>query len=369
MMNASKQALAAVKQAMTATQPPSVVIGFDAFVDEVMHVVGQRQSTTSYTPMPAISDFGHWVSGSAGRSGLREVAEIERAFGGCAINQGDGLSTLGVQTHLFALLGGSTPQDVFAPMLEKCASVQRLDLTAGHSFIYEFDDGKLIFCKLAHLAEFTPSFLERELADGAYLAACQQAQAIALTSWSVLPYMTQCWAFLLEHIYSKLEHRPLFFFDLADPVSRSAEDINEMLEMLKRFEQYGQVIFSLNGNEANQIARLLGISEAEDALDPVQAQAEAIRSALGLYEVGIHLVKGAVLARAQDSAQAVGPYCAKPKKSTGAGDRFNSGYLLGHLLALEPESLLTLACECSGHYVRTAQSATLEELAHALSAS
>ena len=58
-----------------------------------------------------------------------------------------------------------------------------------------------------------------------------------------------------------------------------------------------------------------------------------------------------------------GPYCAKPKKSTGAGDRFNAGFCAGTLLKLPPRERLLLGCACSGYFVRQAHSATAPELA------
>lgn len=60
----------------------------------------------------------------------------------------------------------------------------------GRAIVTEFDDGKLMFCAFNHFAGFTPEYLGEQFADGALFAACQQAQGIALTSWSVYPYMT-----------------------------------------------------------------------------------------------------------------------------------------------------------------------------------
>jgi sugar/nucleoside kinase (ribokinase family) len=56
-------------------------------------------------------------------------------------------------------------------------------------------------------------------------------------------------------------------------------------------------------------------------------------------------------------------YCAKPKKSTGAGDRFNAGYCLGLLLKLDARSRLVCANASAGFFVREARSASLPELA------
>ncbi|MFA6288922.1 MAG: hypothetical protein WC661_16190 [Opitutaceae bacterium] len=57
-----------------------------------------------------------------------------------------------------------------------------------------------------------------------------------------------------------------------------------------------------------------------------------------------------------------GPYCAQPKKSTGAGDRFNAGYALGCLLDLMPAERLACGCAVSGKFVRLSRSPSLPEM-------
>jgi sugar/nucleoside kinase (ribokinase family) len=57
-----------------------------------------------------------------------------------------------------------------------------------------------------------------------------------------------------------------------------------------------------------------------------------------------------------------GPYCPNPKKSTGAGDRFNAGFCLGLALLLADADSLALGCAASGFFVRNARSASCQEL-------
>jgi len=56
-------------------------------------------------------------------------------------------------------------------------------------------------------------------------------------------------------------------------------------------------------------------------------------------------------------------YCAQPKKSTGAGDRFNAGFCLGSLLGLEASGRLALGCAASSFFIRNGRSAGRAELA------
>jgi hypothetical protein len=220
-----------------------------------------------------------------------------------------------------------------------------------------------MFSAVSQLADFTPEYVTKKLADGAYAKACTEARLIALTDWTLYPHMTAVWRLLQEKVYSKLTHRPAFFIDLVDPSSRSSDDIRAMLDTLPAFGATGPLTLGLNGNEANIIARLFGLPTASDAPESALAQAQALRTRLNIAEVVIHHIKFAAVANATEAAQMRGPFCAKPKKSTGAGDRFNAGYALGLLLQLDAPARLACATGASGFFVREARSASLAELA------
>jgi sugar/nucleoside kinase (ribokinase family) len=341
---------------------PSVAIGFDGFVDEMISVVGERQSLTAFSAVPDIATFGGLISKAAGHSSLREIVVNAVHPGGCAVNTGDGLAALGVPVDVFATLGQPL-HPAFQETTARFRNCHSWGKEPGRTLAYEFNDGKLMFSAVSQLADFTPAYVASRLADKAYAFACATARVIALTDWTLYPHMTAVWRLLLEQVYSKLNHRPAFFIDLVDPSSRSADDIRAMLDTLPLFEKFGPLTLGLNGNEANILARLLNISEAGDDPEASLAQGQALRKRLGISEVVIHHIKCAAVANAHEPASLRGPYCAKPKKSTGAGDRFNAGYCLGLLLQMNTRSRLACATACSGFFVRQARSASLVELA------
>jgi sugar/nucleoside kinase (ribokinase family) len=341
---------------------PSVAIGFDGFVDEMISLVSERQCLTEFKVVPDIATFGGMISNAAGHSSLREIVVNAVHPGGCAINMGDGLAALGVPVDVFATLGQPL-HPAFQETTARFRSCNSWGKEPGRTLAFEFNDGKLMFSSVSQLADFTPAHVEKMLADKAYAWSCATARVIALTDWTLYPHMTAVWRLLQEKVYSKLNHRPAFFIDLVDPSSRSADDIRAMLDTLPQFEQYGSLTLGLNGNEANILARLLNIPEAGDDPEVSLAQGQALRKHLGISEVVIHHIKCAAVANAYEPASLRGPYCAKPKKSTGAGDRFNAGYCLGLLLQLNTRSRLACATACSGFFVRQARSATLAEMA------
>lgn len=339
-----------------------VVAGFDGFVDEMISVVEERAALDSYRRVETIGQFAELVAAAAGHSSLREIVLNSVDPGGCAVNFGDGIASLGVRLDVFATLG--SPRHVaFESLAAKCRSCTSWGSGVGRTLALEFADGKYMLSATSQLAEFDEPLLDRALADGAFLEACGRARLIAITNWTLYPHMTRCWRRLLRDIFSRLEHRPWFFFDLVDPRSRSKADIRKMLDAMRDFEKCGHVILGVNLNEANAVAEVLGIARADEQPEPVSRQAHAIREKLGIAQVATHCVKIAALADERGTACVAGPFCAQPKKSVGAGDRFNAGFCVGQLLGLPSDQRLRLGTAASGFFVRNARSANATELA------
>lgn len=345
----------------SATRLPSAVVGFDGFVDEMITVVGERQNLDAFVPVHGIGDFGAIISKSAGHSSLREIVVNAMHPGGCAVNMGDGLASLGIPVDCFATLGEPI-HPAFHEIVSKYRSCHSWGKEPGRTLAFEFSDGKLMFSAVQPLADFTPECVAEKLANGAYSQACASAKVIALTDWTLYPYMTSVWRLLQKEVYSKLTHRPAFFIDLVDPSTRSTADMRAMLDALSEFEASGPLTLGLNGNEANILARILSIQQAGDDAEDSRILAEALRLHLGISEVVIHCKRFAATSDTKASAITYPSYCSNPKKSTGAGDRFNAGFCLGLLLGLDATSRLTLGCACSGYFIRNARSPSFGEL-------
>lgn len=341
---------------------PGVTVGFDGFVDEMITVVASRKNLEDFLPVPDIGTFGGLITKAAGHSSLQEIVVTATHPGGCAVNLGDGLANLGVPVDVFATLG-QPAHPAFAEVAAKFHSCHSWGREPGRTLAFEFHDGKLMFSAVRQLADFTPAHVAKMLADRNYAAACERARLIALTDWTLYPHMTAVWRLLQEKIYAQLKHHPAFFIDLVDPSSRSESDVRAMLETLPGIETCGPLTLGLNGNEANVLTRVLGLPFTADEATPALSLASAIRQKLKISEVTIHQPKFAVAADRTEEAMLTSPFCAKPKKSTGAGDRFNAGFSLGLLLGVDTRSRLALGCGASGFFVRQARSATLPELA------
>ena len=343
-----------------------IVTGFDGFIDEMISVVDERQSLSDYQRIETIQHFSEKISQAAGHSSLREVVVTQTDPGGCAVNMGDGLASLGLPVSTFATVGKPI-HSAFADYAKKAKLISWGD-EPGRTMAYEFADGKLMFSAVSQLQSFHPDALSHYISDGRFQEICEAATLIAITDWALYPHMTACWDFLREEVFSKLSVRPRFFFDLVDPSSRSETDVREMLSALSRYAKVGEVTLGLNQNEANILVRVTGGSMVK-VTEPGESsiQAAHLRDALGIDSVIIHSLQYAVGIDGKESAQVWGPFCEKPRKSTGAGDRFNSGYALGKVFDLGMTDRLTVACASSGFFVRTGHSANPPELVEFLS--
>lgn len=340
-----------------------VVTGFDGFVDEMITLVGERRSLDEFTPVPDITSFGALISAAAGHSSLREIVVNATHPGGCAVNLADGLASLGVAVDCFATLGDPV-LPAFAEIAEKCRSFQTWGREPGRTLAFEFDDGKLMFSAVQQLATFTPDAVRGYLTESTFASACAAAQVIALTDWTLYPHMTAVWRMLQSEVFDGLTHRPHFFIDLVDPSSRSAPDILAMAATLRGFEAAGPLTLGLNGNEANILCRLHDLPAAAPDAGPqeVLQQAGALRELLGISRVVVHRIPYAVSSSASGGFTQAGPFCPHPKKSTGAGDRFNAGCCLALALGLGDADALALGCATAGFFVRHARSASHAEL-------
>ena len=206
--------------------------------------------------------------------------------------------------------------------------------------------------------------MRERLADGVFFQACESAQVIALTDWTMYPHMTAVWRMLQTEVFSRLDHRPHFFIDLVDPSSRSPQDILAMAAMLRDFEANGTLTLGLNGNEANILCRLHGLTECSGSavMADIGGQASSLREALQIFRVVIHRARFAVSATHGETCMQAVPYCEKPRKNTGAGDRFNAGYCLGLALGADAAESLALACGVAGFFVRHGHSADKPQL-------
>jgi hypothetical protein len=124
----------------------------------------------------------------------------------------------------------------------------------------------------------------------------------------------------------------------------------------------------LNEKEAYEIGDVLKLNTGDKSPEGLSKLALEINRRVPVSTLLVHPVSYALAASGGVVTLVEGPFTAKPLITTGAGDHLNSGFCLGKLLGLGNELSVLTGVATSGHYVRTAQSPNIADLAKLLRA-
>jgi sugar/nucleoside kinase (ribokinase family) len=351
------------------TKNPQVLkllIGFDGFVDEIIHIVDKRLDSEHFKRIDKIEDLAKRIQKASGLSTNIELVPVVKKIGGNGPIMANAMANAGGKISYIGSLGFPNISDVFLPLKEKADIYTIAD--PGHTDALEFDDGKLLLGKMSSLVNVTYEQLVEVVGEAKLKELIGDIDLFATVNWSMLPNMTELWQKLAKNIISSLpkkNSRPFMFVDLADPEKRENEEIIEALNLLKEFNGYFRVILGLNKKEAYDVANVLNLFD-DMSLKNMQVSLEDLNQALydylDIYGVVIHPVDRSCTVIGGQFYEELGPYVEKPKLTTGAGDNFNAGFMLGMLLSLNPDQALLTGMSTSGFYVRNARSPEFEEL-------
>lgn len=356
-----KQTAAALKAAAARIEKLPVTVGFDGFVDTILHVVKTRHSATQYDRYTSIKEWSDKLGAAAGLSANFEFVTHMVKLGGNGPIMANALAAFGFPVTYVGSLGKPAIHPVFAEFTARAKKVISIS-EPGYTDAIEFDDGKLIFGKHGTLREVNWKNLVAAVPEANLVKMFNQAAFAGVVNWTMLIHMSDIFKNLLKKVAPKVKPGKWIFFDLCDPAKRSKEDLLEAIGLIAKFQKHFRVILGANLQEGRQIGAALGLGEVDETYGSVAHYADKIRDLLKIDTVVIHPVAFAAASDEKGSAHVVGPYCAKPLITTGAGDHFNSGFCLGRILGLGLAESLQLGVATSGSYVRTAKSPTVKDL-------
>ena len=341
----------------------SAFVGFDGFIDEICAVVETRGAAGDFQPVGTISRFTEKLASAAGRSGNYELVVREARAGGNGPILAAALAGLGLGVTCVGAMGFPQLDPLFAELGRRVEL--RTIAPAAHTDALEFSDGKLMLGKMQALAEITWENLLRRLGGVDELKSIlSRARLISMVNWTMIAQMSRIWAKLIADVLPELEGpRRMILIDLADPEKRTRDDLVYALRLLGKMQELADVTLGLNLKEAQQVCGALGLSALGENPPSSADAAERVRQALQIDCCVIHPRTGAA---ASDSGGAAawleGPFVREPAISTGAGDHFNAGFMLGRLLGLPLEESLCTGVATSGWYVRKRRSPGITEL-------
>lgn len=349
-INIVKQALASLEKR---EEKEHLLVGFDGFVDEIIHVVDKRKNPEEYERIKDIKAFSERIAAVAGLSANIELVPTQTKLGGNGPIMANALISQGHEVTYVGALGKHFIHPVFREFTDQCKKVVSLT-EPGFTDALEFFDGKLLLGKMNNLVEVSYESLLEKMPEQEITALLEDVKLIAFTNWTMLSNLNSILV-AFSRLMQGQKNKPKVFIDLADPKKRTNEDIREVLKIIS--DMPCETVLSMNLSESTIISLVLGIKE-----DEILSRAIQIRDKMGISAVVIHPVNGAAIAHKRESLWLEGPYTPEPKLTTGAGDNFNAGFCNAWLGNFAPGQCLAAGVCSSGFYVRNAKSATRVEL-------
>jgi ketohexokinase len=345
------------------------LVGFDGFVDSIIHVVNQRNSMVKddYERIRTIPEFAARCGSAANRSANLELVVRDTRFGGNGPLLSSALGSLGSSVTYIGAVSleddWNTVDPIYQPFVDKCARVIPL-CPPGRTDALEFDDGKIMLGKPESVQRATWERIKEIVGLENLIEMIDRVSLISVVNWTLVGGVEGIWQGLCDEVFPKLsaDRERKMFIDLSDPAKRTDEDIVRAMKLIEQLQQCIPVTLGLNLAESGRVAGVIGVDVYDDEHNETLATmvpnaASAIREKLGLDCVVIHQHTGAGAADARgESHWFAGPYTRKPRISTGAGDHFGGGFSFAQMAGLDLGESLAAACGVAGAYVRDASS-------------
>lgn len=353
---------AALESAASRVPQLTAFLGLDGFVDEIISAVDERQNAKEYSRIPTISALAERIAAAAGRSTNVELVTTRTKLGGNGPIMANALAAFGVKVTYLGALGHPVIHPVFDEFCRQ-ADVHSI-ADPGRTDALEFEDGKLLFGKMFPLAEVTWDNINRHGKRPLLEQHMASASLVGFVNWTMLPYMSDIWAAMQSEICPRLSGpKRWMFFDLADPEKRPLAERQRAIELIVGFQKHFECILGLNEKEAFEIGEVLGLHGHGHGRADLQSLTAAIRRQVPVNTIVVHPTRHALACSGGAVDDVDGPYVAKPLITTGAGDHFNSGFVLGKLLGLSNADSLLCGVSTSGFYVRTGRSPSVADIA------
>lgn len=350
------------------------VVGFDGFVDSIIHVVDKRHSMErdDFDRILTIPQFAARCGAAAGRSANLEMVVQDERFGGNGPLFSSALGALGAKVTYIGAVGlpddHATLNPVFRTFVDRCERVIPI-CAPGRTDALEFEDGKLMFGKPEAVRAATWERAKEAVGAEELRKLYEGASLVSVVNWTMCAGVEGIWEGLRDEVLPGLPPNPerWLFIDLSDPAKRTDEDVRRAMELLGTLQPLIPVTLGLNLAESARVASVMGIRTPDDSgneslEEVIPATARRLREALGLACVVIHRHTGAGAADAEGEVWFTGPYTRKPRISTGAGDHFGGGFSFARCAGLGLAESLAAACAVAGAYVRDAKSPSLDRV-------
>ncbi len=321
-----------------------VLLGFDGFVDEICRVVRHHDVNDGPRMFDTIGSFAEHLAGSAGLSAAVELYPVQTRPGGNAPNMGAAVRAFGNKLSLIAALGRDGIHPVFSELAASCGTVISLG-DPGRTLALEFSDGKIMLNRPMSFEGDLWDTLMMRLPAAELDRLVEHVSLVGLLDWSIDPALGRVFTGFYD-IISRLERRPVVFFDLSDLRRTTGSEIIGVCVIIRNFGAVTTTLLGLNESESRCLANALSLDDTG-----LPARAAAIRNELGITAVVVHSLKNACVASHGGTWLVEGPYTTYPVVSTGGGDCFNAGFCNAWMMEMEPVECACTAAYTAGYFV------------------
>lgn len=337
-----------------------VSLGFDAFIDSVVKVVRQKDAHGDVHYFESTQAFGEYIVEKGQKSFSIEMEEITTKLGGNMPIMANAVAQMGPEVFCLGPMGRSDIHPVFKPMQKICKLYSYAD--PGFTKVLEFSSGKIMMAEMTGLNNIPWEFIRDSVGIDTFLDLFSRSDLVALLNWSELDNSTAIWRGLLKDVLPNtvLKNRPVGFFDLSDCSKREAVSIAEAVSLLSDFSDYWDIVLSLNLNEATILTNVLATGDSTES--DIGKMCNYIFENLNIHMVIIHTSRLSV-ARDSDGAYSQNTFFLNdPVISSGSGDNFNAGFVIGRLLELPTPTCLALGNATSALYMQSGKSPSINDL-------
>lgn len=336
----------------------NIFMGFDGFIDEILRPVKykSRDATVMFKTM---KEFSSYLKGKSGKSCSIEMELEQKKIGGNVPIVANALGNLGCNVTCVGAFGFPEINSVFEQMSDNCQMNSVAE--PGHCSALEFEDGKLMLSVNEGIDTLDYKKMISIFTEDKLIKAIDKSDAIAFLNWGELYHSNNIWSNILENIIPKCEltRKKIMLVDFSDFSGKSKADVEEMLEILKRYAEYFEITVSVNKNEMDLLIDKLQKGEKNmDLNTKVMTLAKKIECknfVVHLLEFSCYVKDNVVYTVKKDVIK-------NPKIITGGGDNFNAGLLLGLLMGMDIEKAIYIGSALSCLYVQEGKSIKFNEL-------
>ena len=144
------------------------VIGFDGFIDRIMHAVRERHGLgDNFIPFDTLKAFGERITAAAGKSTNIELFLLREQLGGNGPLMARAMLNAGVPVRYVGALGRPTLHPIFTDFAKSTSAISLANPGITHAL--EFSDGKLMLGEPASMEELTYARLIETVGEAALL--------------------------------------------------------------------------------------------------------------------------------------------------------------------------------------------------------